>query len=147
MIKDVYTFFSFAQNYAQGTHESIVAAVCVHAMEQHKLHVCATNSIGLFLWDAYSMTLLQWQSVYNILRQKGIGTSVFWHTGSTAYRTPLLADLDCVWEDMDCIEEFIASIQGTKTRALISWIPCQLARRQGWTNGLRRAWLAAVLGR
>ena len=147
MIQEVYTFYFFAEKYGGCSHESMVATVCVDAMEQQKLHVCAKNSVGLYLWYAYSMTPLQWQCVCNILRQKGIGTSVLWLPGSTAYRTPLLADLDCVWEDMDCIEESIASIQGTKTRALISWISFQLARRQGWKNGLRRTWLAAVVGR
>ncbi len=142
MIKGVDTFYSFARDEEPNGEYTFkrVVRICVDAMDKHKLHVCAKNIAGCYLWESFSMELLQWQRVCDILRRQGIGTSVLWSTESSAYHTPLLADLDCLWEDLDVIQASIIK----QPRLLVRWISPELQKRTEWKNGLRHAWLAAA---
>jgi hypothetical protein len=144
MIKEVDMFYFFACRNGEETHThgEYTVCVCVDAMEKQKLHVCAKDRTGHYLWEGYPMQALQWQRVCDILRQQGIGTSVLWSIYSSAYLTPLLADLDCMWEDLDGVE---AKINKQPRAVTSSWVFSELRRRQAWRNGLRRAWLAAVV--
>ena len=136
MIKELDTFSGFTCHWLQ---DNVVHA-CVDAMEKQKLHVCAKNGDGLYLWECCSMAPLQWQRVCEIMRQQGIRTSVLWSFHSFAYHSPLLADLDCMWEDLDVIQ---AGINEKLYDTL--WITHELKRRREWRHGLRRAWLGAVV--
>jgi hypothetical protein len=138
MIKVVDTFCNFVW-----FEDNDVVDACVDAMKKQKLHVCAKSRMGRYLWEShYSMQALQWQRLCDILRQQGIGTSVLWSIDSSVYHTPLVADLDCMWEDLDGVE---ATMNKQPRAVTSSWVFSELRRRQGWRNGLRRAWLAAVV--
>jgi hypothetical protein len=137
MIKEVDSFSGFTGHWL----EDNAVDACVDAMEKQKLHVCAKNGDGFYLWEKCFMAPLQWQRVYKIMRQQGIRTSVLWSFHSFAYHSPLLADLDCMWEDLDVIQAGM----NEQLYYDILWVSPELRRRQGWRNGLRRAWLAAVV--
>jgi hypothetical protein len=111
-------------------------------MEKCSLHVCAKNNQKHYLWEAFRMAPLQWQRLCDILHRQGFGTSVLWSRDSSAHHTPLVADLDCLWENLDVIE----ATASTQPHGNFTWIHREVARRQkdGWRNGLRRAWLAAT---
>lgn len=133
MIKDVITFhgFGISTGYLGSSIEGLVDA-CLDAMEKCRLHVCAKNNQKHYLWEAFLMQPLQWKRVCDILHRQGLGTSVLWSTSSSAYHTLLVADVDCMWENLDVIKH-----------GKLTWVYREVERRQ-WRNGLRRAWLAVT---
>jgi len=143
MIKDVITFhgFGISTGYLGSSIEGLVDA-CLDAMEKCRLHVCAKNNQKHYLWEAFLMQPLQWKRVCDILHRQGFGTSVLWLPESTAYHTLLVADVDCMWENLDVIKACASS----QPHGNFTWVYREVERRQkdGWRNGLRRAWLAAT---
>jgi hypothetical protein len=135
MIKEVDMFCSFADG---RDLELDTVDVCLDAMEKCEVLVCAKNSVGQCLWEAYVLEPLQLQRLCDILHQQGMRASVLWTKGSNLCHAP---SVDCLWEDLHAIVAWTSMEQlgGYYT----SWITLELERR--WKRGLRHAWLAAVV--
>jgi hypothetical protein len=164
------SFFEFAdERLGRGLLFSALESVetvdaCLDAMQDGTLHVCAVSEIfgNYRLWETMPMSIAQWERLCGLLQRSAVPSSVVWNfksrsllfrveDSSTDYKwgrfllkRPELVGIDYLWEDLDAVRQFLERWD-KKEWPETEVFRCEIKLRQSWAQGLRRAWLVALL--
>ena len=157
---EVGPFGYFYQLVPDSERMSLVACVdwCIGAMERGTLPVCLKSSRECYLWDDCVLTASQWDRICRLRPP----LCELWNSNSFILLTPhagvnqftsrhpdaitALVQIEYLWTDLRAVDRFLNTRSNRIISMRVEWIADEVDQRRRWAAGLRRAWLAAVVG-
>ena len=129
---------------------SVVACAdwCIGAMERGTLLVHARTNFGHCLWHEFFLTACQWDRICRLrppVRDIWTGSSLVFDTQDMDANTTLV-HIEYLWTDLDVVDNYCSKfVQLGGYYCMIQWIADEVDKRRRWADGLRQAWLVAVV--